>query len=142
MSPTAFPATTFVGSLGLLAAGACFIGALAVASTSDVRSRRIPNRLVVVLALLGLAFSMVTLGPSVGASRALIGFGIGFGLWIPFYALGMLGAGDVKLFAAACCWLAPSQAFGAAFLSAIAACRVKRLAAAQDRRCARTRASA
>jgi prepilin peptidase CpaA len=49
----------------------------------------------------------------------LIGLGIGFGLWIPFYALGMLGAGDVKLFAAGCCWLAPSQAFEAAFLSAV-----------------------
>ena len=45
---------------------------------------------------------------------------IGFALWIPFYALRMLGAGDVKLFAAAGCWLAPSHVFGAALLSALA----------------------
>jgi prepilin peptidase CpaA len=49
----------------------------------------------------------------------LLGLAIGFGLWIPFYALRMLGAGDVKLFAAASCWLAPSQVFGGALLSAL-----------------------
>jgi prepilin peptidase CpaA len=62
----------------------------------------------------------LTQSPWVALSRALIGFALGFALWIPFYAMRMLGAGDVKLFAAASCWLAPSQIFGAALLSSLA----------------------
>jgi prepilin peptidase CpaA len=49
-----------------------------------------------------------------------VSLAVGFAIWIPFYALRMLGAGDVKLFASACCWLAPSQAVGAALLAAVA----------------------
>ena len=63
---------------------------------------------------------MMTIAPGSGIARAAAGFALGFALWIPFYALGMLGAGDVKLFAAACCWLAPSQVLLAALLSALA----------------------
>jgi prepilin peptidase CpaA len=100
--------------------GVCFTSALLAASLSDIRSRRIPNALVVPLALLGVLYSAVVLSPTAGVPRALLGLAIGFGLWIPFYALRMLGAGDVKLFAAASCWLAPSQVFGAALLSAFA----------------------
>jgi prepilin peptidase CpaA len=120
MVPTSFPVTVFSDSAPSALGGMCFVGILAIASVSDVRRRRIPNLLVVVLALLGVGYSVLMLPPAVGVSRALLGLGIGFGLWIPFYALGMLGAGDVKLFAAACCWLAPSQAFSAAVLSALA----------------------
>jgi len=120
MLPTSFPVTDFAGSVTSAIAGACYVGFLAVASLSDVRHRRIPNVLVGLLALLGLGYGILSLPAGLGVSRALIGLGIGFGLWIPFYALGMLGAGDVKLFAAACCWLAPSQAFEAAFISALA----------------------
>ena len=39
---------------------------------------------------------------------------------LPFYALRMLGAGDVKLFAAASCWLAPPQVLSAALVAALA----------------------
>jgi prepilin peptidase CpaA len=120
MTPTSFPITAFAESAPSVVGGVCFVTLLAVASISDVRWRRIPNRLVVGMALLGVGYSVLMLPPATGATRALLGLGIGFGLWIPFYALGMLGAGDVKLFAAACCWLAPSQALSAAFLSALA----------------------
>jgi prepilin peptidase CpaA len=100
--------------------GLCFIGLLSVAAASDIRARRISNVLVLWLAVLGIAYSAAMLPAWSGVSRALIGLGLGFALWIPFYALGMLGAGDVKLFAAGCCWLAPSQVIGAALLSALA----------------------
>jgi prepilin peptidase CpaA len=112
--------TGFAGSPLALVGGACFTAALVVASVWDVRSRRIPNQLVLLLAMLGLLYSAVELSPMVGVPRALMGFALGFGLWIPFYAMRMLGAGDVKLFAAACCWLAPSQIFAAALVSALA----------------------
>jgi prepilin peptidase CpaA len=120
MTPTAFPVTAFAQSATGVVGGVCLVALLAIASVSDVRSRRIPNVLVGVVALLGLVFSVLMVPPDVGVVRALVGLGIGFGLWIPFYALGMLGAGDVKLFAAASCWLAPSQVFAAAILSAMA----------------------
>jgi len=89
-------------------------------SISDIRSRRIPNLAVVGLAVFGVAYSMSVLSLGSGLARAGIGLLAGFALWIPFYALRMLGAGDVKLFAAASCWLAPSQVFSAALLSALA----------------------
>ncbi|HTK49977.1 MAG TPA: prepilin peptidase [Gemmatimonadaceae bacterium] len=110
----------FSASALSIAGGACFTVALVAASVSDVRSRRIPNSLVLALAALGVVYSALLLSPTVGVPRALLGLAIGFGLWIPFYALRMLGAGDVKMFAAASCWLAPSQVFGAALLSALA----------------------
>src|SRR5688572_33199882 len=113
MSGFSTSALTMVG-------GVCFTLALVVASVWDIHSRRIPNKLVITLALLGVCYSAVVLSPLAGASRALLGMVLGFALWIPFYALRMLGAGDVKLFAAACCWLAPSQVFAAALLSALA----------------------
>ena len=117
---TSFPTASFADSVLALVGGVGFSVGLAVASATDVRSRRIPNKLVLLMAFLGVAFSVTTLPPLVGATRALVSCSIGFALWIPFYALRMLGAGDVKLFAAASCWLAPSQVFGAALVSAAA----------------------
>jgi len=102
-----------------LLGGACFTLALVVASVWDIHSRRIPNWLVIALAVLGVCYTALVQSPS-DVPRALLGMLIGFGLWIPFYALRMLGAGDVKLFAAASCWLAPSQVLGAALVAAIA----------------------
>jgi prepilin peptidase CpaA len=112
--------TGFSGTPLSVVGGVCFSAALVAASVWDVRSRRIPNLLVLPLALLGVAYSAVLLSPTAGIPRALIGLALGFALWIPFYALRMLGAGDVKLFAAASCWLAPSQVVSAALLSALA----------------------
>ena len=117
---TSFSVIPFSASPWAVLGGVVFVGALVVASFTDVRSRRIPNKLVVALGLLGVVYSVLFLPPAEGASRALVSFAIGFTLWIPFYALRMLGAGDVKLFAAASCWLAPSQVVGAALVSALA----------------------
>ncbi|MEO8561456.1 MAG: prepilin peptidase [bacterium] len=117
---TSYRITDFSSSFSSMLGGLCFIGLLMIAAASDVRARRIPNALVLVLAVLGLAYSAFTLPVLIGASRAALGLGLGFSLWIPFYALGMIGAGDVKLFAAGCCWLAPSQVIVAALLSAFA----------------------
>ena len=117
---TSFPVVSFTGSLPSLLGGLCFVAGLVSASITDVRSRRIPNKLVLVMAFLGVAYSVIALSFSIGVPRALLSGTIGFALWIPFYALRMLGAGDVKLFFAASCWLAPSQVFAAALISALA----------------------
>lgn len=73
-------------------------GILICVAVSDVLDRRIPNAavaaLVVLFALWALADRGASLGP--GLAAAAIGFVIGFVL----YALRIMGAGDVKLFAA------------------------------------------
>lgn len=43
---------------------------------------------------------------------------MGLIIWLPFWMLRMLGAGDVKLFAAAGVWLGPWSALEAALLAA------------------------
>ncbi len=109
----------FASSFGTIVGGAVFSAALIVASISDIRSRRIPNWLVAFITIAGIAYSLALTPTWSAVARSVMAFGIGFGLWIPFYALRMLGAGDVKMFAAASCWLVPSQVLAAALLSAI-----------------------
>ena len=43
----------------------------------------------------------------------------GLACWLPFYALGWLGAGDVKLYAAAGAWLGPERAAEGALIGAL-----------------------
>lgn len=71
---------------------------LMTAMWSDVRLRKIPNRLVVVTALLGFAFSAMADG--IGVAQAAGGLALGFVFLIPLHALRAMGAGDVKLMAA------------------------------------------
>jgi prepilin peptidase CpaA len=89
--------------------GAVLIVLLTIALVSDWRQRRIPNVLVLVTLLAGIVFH--TLGPqssgtgglfstqpgALGAWRALAGAAVGLVLFLPFYVLRLLGAGDVKL---------------------------------------------
>jgi prepilin peptidase CpaA len=114
---TDWPATAFAATSASRVAGVCFLALLAAVSVSDVRARRIPNRLVMIIGGLGVLYSVLAIAPGSGIARAMVGFALGFALWIPFYALGM---GDVKLFAAASCWLSPSQVLVAALISALA----------------------
>jgi prepilin peptidase CpaA len=101
------------------AVAAAVLGLLLVAvCVSDLRSRRIPNWLVLLIVGFGLANAVA--GASVsGLARAAASVGVGLILWLPFYLLRMMGAGDVKFFAAACAWLNPTTAVRAALLSAI-----------------------
>jgi prepilin peptidase CpaA len=43
----------------------------------------------------------------------------GLALWLPFYVMGWLGAGDVKLYAAAGAWLGPARAVEGALVGAL-----------------------
>jgi prepilin peptidase CpaA len=113
---TDFANSGIVGVLG----GSVFLVLLAIAVVSDVRVRRIPNRLVGIIALAGLGFTLLSSPTFVAIRDAVLAGVLGFGLWIPFYALRMIGAGDVKLFAAAGLWLVPVQVVDAAILAAVA----------------------
>src|SRR5688572_20078399 len=90
-----------------------------IACVFDLRSRRIPNALTFGAAAGALAFAALTggftaLGWSVG------GWALATAMWIPIYALGGMGAGDVKLMAAIGAWLGPGAVLYAALYSAIA----------------------
>ncbi len=75
------------------------------AAVYDVRYRRIPNWLTVGGVLIGLALNSFIGRNEIrpgwpGLRFALVGLGIGFGIYVVFYALHAMGAGDVKLMAA------------------------------------------
>ncbi len=104
--------------LGFLA-GAVFSVLLLLAAVEDVRSRRIPNVLIAPLAVLGLVYSGL-MPPSLGgALRGIEGLLTGLICWLPFYVFGWLGAGDVKMFAAAGAWLGPMRAVEGTFIAAL-----------------------
>ena len=71
------------------------VGAAAV---TDLRERRIPNRVTVFGAGAGIALSAAEVGGF--PSSALLGMGVALAATFPLFALGALGAGDAKLAAA------------------------------------------
>ena len=96
-----------------------FIPLAAAIIYMDVRYRRIPNKLVLLLLLGGVVAALLTHGPVMASYSALLSV-VGLALWLPFYGLGMMGAGDVKLFAASSAWLLSiAQVLAAAAASAI-----------------------
>jgi len=104
-------------------------GLLAWAVASDVRCRRIPNQLVLLGILAGLALqATVTPGAglfsepfgAVGMLKACAGMAIGLLLLLPMYALGAMGAGDVKLMAMIGTFLGPLDVVGAGLSSVLA----------------------
>lgn len=66
----------------------------------DLRSRKIPNWLSTAGCLAGLAGN-AALSDWAGVRTALLGFGLAFGVYLGLYLLHAMGAGDVKLMAAA-----------------------------------------
>ena len=109
----------FVGSTFGLIAGTAFTLILAYACVSDLRTRRIPNELVLLLAVTGLAYSAGFGTLSQGLTRGVGGLLTGLLFWLPFWLLGWLGAGDVKFFAGAAAWLGPWGAVEAAGIGAL-----------------------
>ncbi|GJG86432.1 hypothetical protein tb265_16130 [Gemmatimonadetes bacterium T265] len=112
--------SVFAGPAFGPAAGAVFGLLLLAACAWDVRTRRIPNWLVAATAASGLAYAVAAASVLPGAAAAAAGLTVGFVLWVPFYALRMLGAGDVKFFAAASAWLGAGLALRAALVAALA----------------------
>ena len=85
----------------------------------DLHSRRIPNALTVGAALAAMIVSAFTGGVS-GMGSSAAGWAIAAALWLPIYALGGMGAGDVKLMAAIGAWLGPANIIYAVLYAAIA----------------------
>jgi prepilin peptidase CpaA len=69
-----------------------------MAALIDLRTHCIPNALSATAALLGL-IAQVSLNGAPGLLSALAGAAIGLGMFLPFYLLRAVGAGDVKAMA-------------------------------------------
>jgi prepilin peptidase CpaA len=110
-------------SPGTLVLNVVLVGVLALASASDLRTRRIPNALTFPTVALGLVLGGIFFGVD-GVRESAQGAGLGLGMLFPLFLLRWMGAGDVKLMAAvgalkgpefvffACLWAA---VFGGAF---------------------------
>ncbi|MES3032392.1 MAG: A24 family peptidase [Gemmatimonadota bacterium] len=94
------------------------VGALLAACWTDARERRVANQLTVVLLAVGLVAGALSMSaPSL--ITAFLGVLVGLAIWLPFWLLGLLGAGDVKFFAAASAWIGPSLAWRASLGTAV-----------------------
>jgi prepilin peptidase CpaA len=77
-----------------------------VAVATDLRTRRIPNSLTFGAAALALVYHLVTSGVT-GGLWSLGGWLAAVFIFLPFFWLGGMGGGDVKLLAAIGAWLLP-----------------------------------
>jgi prepilin peptidase CpaA len=102
---------------------------LAAAVWHDVRSRRIPNRLVFIGAALALALQTLlpggdgffnVNGGALGLLASLEGLGLGLVFLLPMYMLRAMGAGDVKLMAMVGAFVGPQLIIGATIATLIA----------------------
>lgn len=76
----------------------------ALAALSDIRTRKVPNKLTIPVFLLGLVYQLV-FHRWLGLADAAAGFGIGFGTLFVLWLIGGGGGGDVKLMGALGVWL-------------------------------------
>jgi prepilin peptidase CpaA len=85
------------------------LGLAVVACGWDLRTRRIPQALTLGGALAGLTVHLVNGGWNAGVASA-AGWAVGIAIFFVPFALGGLGAGDVKLLGAIGAWLGPMNA--------------------------------
>ena len=107
-----------------------FIALVMAAVVCDLRTRRIPNSLVLAGMALGLLFQTVAPsggglfngvgGGSLGPAQALLGAATGLALFMPMYALRTLGAADVKLLGMVGMWLGAEPVAWAALWALLA----------------------
>jgi prepilin peptidase CpaA len=90
-----------------------------VAAVTDVRSRRIPNWLVVIGLVAGFSLN-VALGGWSGLTESALGFGLALLIYVPLFILRAMGGGDVKLMAAVGCMAGPQAWFTIFILASIA----------------------
>lgn len=98
------------------------VGALVVAAgatVTDLKATRIPNALTMTSAVAGILAHAVLPGGE-GAATSVAGAAAGLAVFFPFFALGGLGGGDVKLMAALGAWVGWPAIVSLALYTAIA----------------------
>ncbi len=91
----------------------------AIVGVVDFRKFKVPNVLTVPLLISGIAYWAWDSGWS-GVGDSLVGVLFGFGVLILFYAIGAVGAGDVKFLAGVGAWLGFFGAVQVFFLAGVA----------------------
>jgi prepilin peptidase CpaA len=99
------------------AADAALVLIVCAAAWSDVRSRRIPNRLTVA-GLVAALFLRVLLGV-VPLQQGVLGAALALGISVVLFALGIIGGGDAKLLVAVGAFLGPAGFIGALAISCV-----------------------
>jgi len=92
--------------------------ACVVCAATDLRRFRVPNAVTVSLLVSGLIYQAMTSGWP-GLARGFAGAAFGFAALIVPYALGGMGAGDVKLLAGIGAWLGMPMTYDVLIASAI-----------------------
>jgi prepilin peptidase CpaA len=95
------------------------LAVLAVATFTDLRSRRIPNWLVLPFLATGIVVSACLHGWH-GIGQSFAGLGLGALIYGALFWMGGMGAGDVKLCAAIGAWIGPSQLMVALVVTGLA----------------------
>ena len=95
------------------------LAVVATAAVIDIRTHRIPNLLTFPSLLIALALQFAFNGTS-GLILGVLGMLVGVALFLLPFALGGMGAGDVKLMAVAGAFLGPEGALWAALFSGLA----------------------
>jgi prepilin peptidase CpaA len=105
--------------IGISSPAAWIVTAVLVeAAIIDGLQLRVPNWLTYHLAAAGLALAAYD-GGSAGLLWSLAGLAAGLALLLPLYAIGGMGAGDVKLLAAVGAWTGATAVFWAFAVSAV-----------------------
>ena len=91
---------------------------LVVAAVIDGYKLKVPNWITFPLVLSGWVYGEVT-GGWAGFGDSLLGTGVGLALLLPAYAIGGMGAGDVKLLAGVAPWVGAQTTFYAFCVSAL-----------------------
>lgn len=108
-----------VSTLASLIAAMLFLAAMLYVTVSDIRSRRIPNWLIIVL---GLAYVPLALAAGYKPVDMVISLGVAglvFALGLFCFSKGWIGGGDVKLGAVCTLWLGAALAVPYILLTAI-----------------------
>ncbi|SIO53507.1 prepilin peptidase CpaA [Burkholderia sp. GAS332] len=99
-----------------------FIVWAAVVAISDCRARRISNSVVVAGLAAAFGCSLLQCGPfGVSLTQTCIGALVGLAALLPFFALGVMGAADVKVFAVLGAWCGMHALLGLWMAASLAA---------------------
>ena len=90
---------------------------VSIAGVNDLATRRIPNRLLLAGLACALVLRLLSANPAAALLSALGGMGVGLAVFLPFYLLRGMAAGDVKLMAVVGVFTGPDEAFEIAVLT-------------------------